>query len=317
MKKQLWILALGLCLSPAAHAVTVLNDTFEPDGITAATRDDDAGAGFGLDMQWRPRIASQAGAYSVVDDAVFGNALKFRQTANSLWLLGQFDNDASDGVASGAGSIPVSLGLNLNDSLVLSLKIRVSAAISGTTRLFQYGLLNIPGGPLVSDPGTDATWINPSTGYFCRINETTPALVSTWKQMGSTGTTPYQGAGIVITNLSLGIAGTTAVFGSDTEAHTIQLRLTRVETGVQIDSYWDGTLVSTATDDGSKGGDSYGGPGPYTTFNTIGILYGTGNIDYILDDVKLDMIFVPEPNTAALGLLGLAALLGMRSRRLR
>jgi hypothetical protein len=315
MKKQLWILALGLYVFSPAQASTVFYDTFEPDGVTPATRHDDAGVGFGLDLQWRPRIGSQAGAYSVVNDAVFGNALKFRQSGNSLWLLGQFDNNAADGVATGAGSSPVSLGLNLNDSIDLSLRIRVSATVS--SRSFQLGLVNIPGGPIAADPGTDSTWIDPCTGYFFRMTENTPALVSTFKQMGSATVTPYQGAPVTIANLSTGIGGVTAAFGADTLAHTIELKLTRVTPGVQIDSYWDGTLVSTAIDDGSLGVGSYGGPGPYTTFNTIGIAYGTGNVDYILDDVRLEITAVPEPNTLALGLLGLAALLGARSRRSR
>ncbi len=311
MKKQLWILTLGLYGFTPAQAATVFTDTFEPDGATPATRHEDAGVGFGMDIQWRPRVGTQAAGYSIVNDSVFGNALRFRQSGNSLWLLGQFDSDASDGVTTGAGSSPVSLGLNLNDSIDLSLKVRVSATVS--TRSFQVGLLNIPGGPLPADPGTDATWINPSTGYFFRMTENTPAMVSSWKQMGSTGTTPYQGAGTVITNLSNGISGVTAAFGADTAAHTVELKLTRVATGVQMDSYWDGILVSTAIDDGLKGG-SFGGPGPYTSFNTIGILYGTGNVDYILDDVNLAMTVVPEPNTAALGLLGLVTLLSLRFR---
>jgi hypothetical protein len=313
MKTQLCISTLSLCLALQAQAVTVFNDTFEPDGATAATRNDDAGAGFGYDIQWRPRIASQAAGYSVIEDSVFGNALRFRQTGNSLWLLGQFDDSAADGVTTGAGSSPVVLGPNLNDSIALSLSIRVSAPVS--SRSFQLGLVNIPGGPLASDPGTDSSWINPCTGYFFRMGESTPALVSTFMQMGSVSTTPYQGAPVTIANLSTGIPGVTAAFGADTLAHAIEFTLTRVESGVQIDSYWDGTLVSTAIDDGTLGVGSYGGPGPYTTFNTIGLLYGTGNVDYILDDVRLDVTLIPEPNTTALGLLGLTVLLGVRARR--
>lgn len=309
MKKQLWILTLGLYAFTPAQADTVFNDTFEPDGSTAATRHDDAGAGYGLDIQWRPRVASQAGAFSVVNDAVLGgNAMQFRQSGNSLWMLGQFDNAAADGVTSGASSTPVSLGLNLNDSLELSLKVRVSAAISVAGRSFQVGLLNIPGGPLASDPGTDSSWINLSKGYFCRVNEVAPAKVSTFKQLGDSATTPYQG--VAIANLTTGIDGVTAAFGLDTTAHTVSMRLTRTAAGVQIDSYWDGNLVSTAADDGTVGSVS-----PFANFNTVGILRGTGGIDYLLDDVRLEMTLVPEPNTAALGFLGLATLLGLRRWR--
>jgi hypothetical protein len=285
--KILWISLTSVCLvlgHPTARAVTVFNDTFESAG---ASRNDDANDA--ADTQWRPRIGSQAGAYSITNDPTFGSyALKFRQTANSLWLISQFDNDGSDGVMFGSNSIPVALGPHLNDTVELSLKVRVAAPISGTTRSFQCGLVNVPAGPLAVDPGTDSSWINPCAGYFIRIKETTPGLVETYKQLGSTnGVTPYQGVPATITNLSLGITGVTRVFGADTAAHSIQLRLTRVESGIQIDSYWDGTLAGTAVDDGTKGAGSYSGSGPYNTFNTVGLLYGTGNIDYIVDDVKL------------------------------
>jgi len=281
-----WIAILSLCLTLAqttARGGTVFNDTF---GSTGATRQDDASDP--ADVQWRPRIGSQAGAYSITNDPTFGsNALKFRQTGNSLWLICQFDNDVADGVTFGSNSIPVALGPHLNDAVELSFRVRVAAPITGTTRSFQCGLVNVPAGPLAADPGTDSSWINPCTGYFFRLKESTAGLVETYKQMGSTGTTPYQGAGTVITNLSPGITGVNAVFGADTAAHAVVLRLTRIESGIQIDSYWDGTLVSTAVDDGTKGAGSLGGPGPYSTFNTVGLLYGTGNIDYIVDDVKL------------------------------
>ena len=135
--------------------------------------------------------AARRGPIPSSNDPTFGSyALKFRQTGNSLWLISQFDNDASDGVTFGTNSIPAALGPHLNDTLELSLQIRVSAAISGTTRSFNCGLVNVPGGPLAADPGTDSSWINPCTGYFFRINETTPALVATYKQMGSPPSRP-------------------------------------------------------------------------------------------------------------------------------
>ena len=44
------------------QAAIVFNDTFEPDGAALATRNDDAGSGFGLGIQWRPRVSSQGGS---------------------------------------------------------------------------------------------------------------------------------------------------------------------------------------------------------------------------------------------------------------
>jgi autotransporter-associated beta strand protein len=269
---------------PPALSTAVFHDTFEPDGTIAASRNDDSGAGFGLDVQWRPRIGSQSGAYSVVNDAVFGNALKFRQTANNLWIIAQFDNDAADGITFGGSSIPASLGPNVNDALELSLRIRVGTALgTNNGRTFYCGLLNVPGGPLSADPGSDNTWIDPATGYYFAINEVTPALVVTAKQVGHPTTTPYQG--VSKTNLTSGIAGITRAFGTDTGAHTILMRFTRNQSAVQVDTFWDDTLVSAATDDGTAGG-----VGPFTEFNTLGMLYGTGNMDYIVDDVKLESI---------------------------
>ena len=99
MKKGFWFLALTASLALTAQAVTVFEDTFESPG---AVRHDDANDA--TDLQWRPRVGSQAGAYSVANDVVFGNALKFRQSVNSLWLLGQFDNDASDGITFGGNA---------------------------------------------------------------------------------------------------------------------------------------------------------------------------------------------------------------------
>jgi autotransporter-associated beta strand protein len=284
---------------PAIFPAPIFHDTLEPDGPGPASRNDDPGAGYGLDVQWRPRIGSQSSAYSVVNDAVLGNALKFRQTANNLWLIAQFDNDASDGVTFGSNSIPAALGPALNDSLELSLRIRVSTALTtNTSRTFYCGLLKVPGGPLSADPDSDNAWIDPATGYYIAVPEITPGLVFTAKQVGHPTTTPYQG--VARTNLSSGIPGVTRAFCTDTNAHSIQLRLTRTETGVRIDTCWDGTLVSTATDDGTAGG-----VGPYTEFNTIGILYGTGNVDYVLDAVKLEAIEA-EPAAAP----SLAAALG-------
>jgi hypothetical protein len=297
MNIRFWLPALGigslLSLS-TTQAGTVFKDTFEPAVATVATRHDDSGAGFGLDVQWWPRVGSQAGAYSVVTDAVFGNALKFRQSGNFLWIISQFDNAAADGIAFGSNSIPASLGPHLNDTLELSLRIRVGTAIATNTgRTFYCGLLNIPGGPLSADPGSDNSWINLATGYFFGVSEITPGLVVTAKQVGSLTTTPYQG--VARTNLTSGIAGVTRAFCTDTSAHTILLRFTRTETAVQIDTYWDGTLVSTATDDGTAGG-----VGPFTEFNTLGMLYGTGNIDYVVDDVKLTSTWAQyEPPVAA------------------
>ncbi len=61
-----WIPVLSVCLAlaqTAARGGTVFNDTFESPG---ATRQDDANDA--ADVQWRPRIGSQAGAYSITND---------------------------------------------------------------------------------------------------------------------------------------------------------------------------------------------------------------------------------------------------------
>lgn len=118
--------ALALCVAALLSATTLsfaattnvlCNDTFDDGAGGLSSRNDDSG---GLDVQWRPRVGSQASSLSVQNDGVLGPAFRFKNTANSLWIISQFDNDATDGVTLGSSSVPVALGGNIGDVLILS-----------------------------------------------------------------------------------------------------------------------------------------------------------------------------------------------------
>jgi hypothetical protein len=155
-------LLCSLGSSSAQTTNVIFLDTFDDGAGGLATRADDAGANYGLDIQWRPRVLSQAGSYSVVSDAVFGPALQFHNTANNLWIIGQFDNDVSDGVLFGSGSVPVSLN-SVGDILIFSAKIRTSATLASGAS-FKCGLTFIPPGPQTDDGTTANAWTDHAPG---------------------------------------------------------------------------------------------------------------------------------------------------------
>lgn len=278
------VLSLLALASNAQQAALVFNDTFEPDGLIPATRNDDPGPGYGLDIQWRPRIGSQAHDLSVVNDPVLGNALQFNPGASpNLSMIGQFDNDASDGITLGSSSTPASLGTNFGDQLRFSADFRTALVTNGNLRC-RICLELDPDGPIATDPGSDATWDNNCRGYYVSFPNGNSGAITLWKE---DGTDSGPGTGSDTTQLSSGITGVTAGLCLDTNKHTLVMELTRLDSGVRIDAYWDGVRVSTATDSDS----------PYTSFNSLIVVYGAAT-PYLWDNVRLESV-APAAGTPA------------------
>jgi hypothetical protein len=292
MKKNLLLSSIiASTLTFTSYAAVGFNDTFEPDGATAATRHDDVGAGFGTDIQWRPRVAGQAANFSMVNDAVMGNALAYTGGQN-LFIIGQFDDDASDGVTLGASAAPFLLGSGIGDRLRFSFDIRTTAALVAGFQ-FKAGLGWDPDGTSTEDPAVN-TWANNVNSYYLAFNSgPTVARVSINQEAGNGTTAPLQGADV--STLTSGIDGMVASVGGDTLAHSVALEITRGDGSVQLDAYWDRAHMATAVDSSD----------PFTLFNTFTVSYGPGGT-YVFDNVKLEV--VPEPGTGMLGLVGLGFL---------
>ena len=270
--RELVLACLASVLS--TQAATVFNDTFEPNGALPATRNDDSGPGFGLDIQWRPRVSNQAGSYSVVNDAILGHALQFSNSANYLFIIGQFDGDAADGVSLGGGAC-ATLGANAGDQLRFSMDLRTTTLLPTGYNPTAIGFCLDPNGPVDTDPSTNS-WVNDCRGYFVQINNGSAGLVPVFKEAGTNGS-PTVGSDVV--QLTGGITGMTAGLGLDTNKHNFTLLFTQGGASVRVEVYWDGAEVSTVVDSTA----------PYTSFNTFLMEYGP-SAAYLFDNVKLEAI---------------------------
>jgi hypothetical protein len=266
----------------APASTNVFHDTFEPDGSTDASRGDDFGAGFGPDIIWRTRANSgnQASAanFNIVLDPVMGNAMRYISTGN-FYIVGQFDANASDEISTfptnstHSGGAFSTLGTNAGDRLLFSMDLRTTSTFSGGAG-FRAGLFLDPDGPLAGAETSNNTWLNDGQGYFVSVANGSEATVGLSKETGDLTSSPLQGPDV--TQLTYG-TGAMAAMGADTEKHTLRFDITRVAaSSVRIDAYWDGQLVSSATDTASA----------LDRFNSVVVQVASG-ATYLFDNAVL------------------------------
>ena len=235
----------------------------------------------------QPRTSSP-GTISIASDSTTGpnegsndNALNFDPSAGNLTfraILGNF----------------TSTTLGVGDRISLTFDFRFTSAPSLQRSLLRIGLFN-SNGTIVN---SDATTVdNDDFGYLSRFSsdsDTASDLTKVPSGDTSTAGTPLT----EIANNAIGAFGTTS--------HAIRFDITNTATGTLVESYFDGGLISSATDLTANS--------PYVTFDNIRIGQGSGSTPFRIDNVGVETFVVPEPSSLALTALGALALV-LRRRK--
>jgi hypothetical protein len=262
--------------SPSARAIISLNDTF--DVGSPATRGNDPADS--LDAAWWS--AQNTPLLTIVSDTGginHGNALQV-DTSNGGNGRQVFANQFGN----------VSLGANVGDSLKLSFAFRFTTIVTGDGTTLLFGLYNDNGTTITADNQKPTS--DDDAGYFAAIGFGTFSAASVMRETGSGGAL-MSGNDIADTT-----TGSSPIAINDLLAHTATFTLTRsASDAVHLELTIDG--VSRAS-----GEDS---PLILTTFNELAFLNEAKELDYLVDNVKLEIIPVPEPGALALLGLGTAA----------
>lgn len=166
--------------------------------------------------------------------------------------------------------------INTGDTLTLRLNYHV--ANSGDSGQLGVGLL-YSANAISANSFTGST-ISDADGYrifqFSKTTATSATFAKTTDNVDSSG---FSTSG-------------TAILGNSSTAHTLELTLTRLETGNEVAWSVDGTQLGYYVDVMS----------PYETFNTISLFDG-GNTPVYVDNVSI--LSVPEPSTLVLLMIAL------------
>ncbi len=277
--RSLTVTAAGVLIAAAgaSNAATLLDDKFL-DGNS--TNGSDAGE---TDAEWFTNKSNSPGTISIVSNSVTGpdegsddSALRFTPDtdANFRGILANF----------------TSTTIGLNDRLTLSFDFRYPTAPGGNDTGLRIGLFNSNGTVVNSNA---ATADDNDFGYLARFS-TNANGTSDVKDVPN-GDSQSAGFDIVgATSNTIGAFGTTS--------RALRFELTGVAGGVQLDSYFDNSLIATATDTDAA----------YTTFDNLRI--GQGGLDdtFEIDNVLVVTSVIPEPSVALLGALGMLGLLRRR-----
>lgn len=258
-------------LSPAAvNAAIVFSDTFEDGGRTDGA--DPA------DITWYR--ANQNLTLNVVADSFAGGG-----SLNALAV----DVGGIDAFKRIVGLFPsTTLGSGIGDSLKLTFAMRATNLVSNANG-FRFGLYNSAGSVISADEtntSNNAAETN-DFGYYVRIPTGTPAgptslLDEPFGDNTMGGTT---GGTSIVTGTPPNVAI------NDTVGHLFALTLTRTSaTSIGFQVELDSNVIATGSDTAAI----------VTTFDEV--YFGTGatnNFDYVLDNVQLEAIAVPEPTWVA------------------
>ena len=278
----LWVsLACWVWIEPLANAQIVLNDTF--DVGSPATRGNDAADA--LDAAWWSAqntplltIANDTGGINQ------GNALQV-DTSNGGNDRQVFANQFGT----------ASLGANVGDSLKLSFGFRFTLITSGSQTAFRLGLYNDNGTTLTADNQKPQS--NNDSGYLAAIGFGTFSAASVMDETGGPG-------GILGgTDIADRTTNSSPIAINDLLAHTASFTVTRSASNpVHLELAIDGTSRASGEDSSLI----------LTNFNELAFLNDSVELDYRLDNVKLERVPVPEPRTMALFALAAAACLWNR-----
>jgi len=289
------VVALGciaITLSQHASAVTVVNDGFElgthPTGFRTVFAPGSGGVAY----------YASAGSPSIslgADAGMGSNALLVTPTANHQV------------VAPLGGSIDLN---TIGDFANLSFRIRSLNTSASEVGAFRFGLHG-SSTPVTGDGFSTVT--DDDFGYYALLGYgtsnagTAPGSAFLYEEGTSAVVAPLLGGGD-----RTGLVATTAGAGpliasGNTAVHTVNFRLERTASGIQISYSFDGGTTFSTTDTASL----------RTSFSQISLSNGftTTFGQYAIDDVLLEasnFTLIPEPSVAGLAGLGLLALLKRR-----
>lgn len=263
----------------ASSAATLINDKFIDGSFTNGA---DA-----ADAAWFAIADSIAGTISIVSNTTTGpnegvadSALSFNASNGFRAILANFSSTT----------------LAVNDRISFSFDFRYTSnppSIATTSdSTLRFGIFD-SNGTVVSTTPSSAD--NDDFGYLARFSTNNNAASSLTK-------VPSGDASTAGTAVTASISNTIPVFG--TTSHALRLDLTRVAGGgIQIDSYFDGSLITSATDTST----------PYSSFDNIRIGQNSSTTEFQIDNVLVETSVIPEPSSVAL--LGLASLVLCLQRR--
>lgn len=275
-----WVsLACWVCFASLGNAQIGLNDSF--DVGSPATRGNDAVDP--LDAAW---WSANSPTFSVVDDTGGINH------NNALQVNTSNGGNGQQAVGNQFGM--VSLGTNIGDRLSLSFAFRFTKIVTGNGTALRFGLYSDNGTTVTGDGQKPLT--DNDRGYFGEFGFGTISAAAVMAESGGGGAL-LEGNDVVDKT-----TGSTPFAINDLLAHSALFTLTRDINGVILDLTIDGASRAT-------GGDS---TLILTTFNELAFENRDKELDFLVDNVKLELVPVPEPSTMALFALGAAACLWNR-----
>ena len=270
-----------LVLPPAAGATTVVLDTFT-DG--ARTNGSDA-----LDINWY-NIRTNV-ALSVASDAVInkGNALQ----VNNSTTFNRF-----------AGVFNTPITLLSGQTLELSFTYRFVDSPTSLGDGFRVGLYNNGGTPFIADNSDSSALEADDSGYGLGINPGLDSATGISIRQEAAGNSILGGASPGNFGSVAGASSGASVNSGNTASHSAFFSITRNP---------DGSLSMLGSIDGGTAATATTGTTPLTyTFHHIALGQGNLNLDYAIDDFRIDVI--PEPSSGLL-VMGGALLVASRRRR--
>lgn len=287
------VLLLGcaaVVVSQHAAAVTVVNDGFELATHPTGFRSVAVAPGVSF---IQPDV--NTGTASLVTDDNMGNPVGNK----ALSVISTSTSTSHVLTAYLGGTISLA---NVNDTMTLSFKVRMTNTPTAINSGFRFGLFGTNGTVGLAE-GSGLTNPNNDTGYYATlgVSGTTPAANNfLWAESG--GTTPILAGGDRVAINSA--AGPTL---NDALVHTVSFTVTRAtSTTMNVSFSFDGGPAISGTTTTL-----------YTSFDEIAISNGFQAVPttYNIDDVLLEasnFTLVPEPSVAGLAGLGLLSLLRRR-----
>lgn len=181
------------------------------------------------------------------------------------------------------------------DTIEVGFDVRVPTLPAATGGAFRFGLFNSKGTLFTADG--QGTPDDDDEGYHIQVGVGTGNSLLVQEFDGADdvflgGSTPNQ----TVATGSFNIA--------DTLPQYMVMRLTRTADGLRMEYFVDGQLVASGVDTSS----------PFYTFDELAIGTGNANFDYYLDNVVVDVMFVPTPAALPAGLAAMGLALARRRR---